>query len=546
MRESKQSTTSGFNVVMVSTADYYTGVTGLTLSVTLSKNGGTFASVSPTITERGNGLYFVEPLAAHRDTVGENLWHFTGTGAIPYDYPESIVANIVSDAVSGISTVDGKVDTVDGIVDTLLLDTTDIKSRLPAALSGGRMVARVESMADDVITASTLAATVAQEIAAGVETALVNDSDATAVLQAIADKVASDWVAGDVSAAAVAAACRDAILDRVLSGNHDTSDTPGALLQSIATVLTNLATTDGKIDDLTTSVGNLNDIDGTGLTVDLNPDQSGVTIGTVNQVPATVATAANQTTILNRLGAFTGSGVNTVLGFFRALMSKAASTPSDVGGTFAPSSDSAEAISEAVASIEGGGGGSEEGNYTATITVQDEDENPLESVNVTLRKGVDSRVRFTNADGETTAIPVSEGTWSVILNLTGYDSSVQSLVVSNANVTPTYTLTATSVSPSAGDDFVTAYGTTLNHEGDPEASVSVTCVIANVGTADAGYIYDTATRTATSNASGVYQFDRIRKGATYRFKRGSTYRDVTIPTNAADPYPIPSFYGSDS
>ncbi len=49
-------------------------------------------------------------------------------------------------------------------------------------------------------------------------------------------------------------------------------------------------------------------------------------------------------TLVNRLGAFTGTGVNTVLGFFKALMSKAASTPSDVGGTFDASTDSAEAI----------------------------------------------------------------------------------------------------------------------------------------------------------------------------------------------------------
>lgn len=52
----------------------------------------------------------------------------------------------------------------------------------------------------------------------------------------------------------------------------------------------------------------------------------------------------NQTTILDRIGAFTGSGVNTVLGFFRALLSKTATLPTDVGGTFDPTTDSTEAI----------------------------------------------------------------------------------------------------------------------------------------------------------------------------------------------------------
>lgn len=64
----------------------------------------------------------------------------------------------------------------------------------------------------------------------------------------------------------------------------------------------------------------------------------------VAEIQSGLATSANQTTILDKLGAFTGSGVNTVLGFFKALLSKTASTPSDVGGTFDPATDSVEAI----------------------------------------------------------------------------------------------------------------------------------------------------------------------------------------------------------
>lgn len=60
---------------------------------------------------------------------------------------------------------------------------------------------------------------------------------------------------------------------------------------------------------------------------------------------ATISTiSTNVTTLLNRIGSFTGSGVNTILGMFKALLSKTATTPSDVGGTFDPSTDSTEAI----------------------------------------------------------------------------------------------------------------------------------------------------------------------------------------------------------
>jgi hypothetical protein len=36
---------------------------------------------------------------------------------------------------------------------------------------------------------------------------------------------------GDLSVQAIASAVRDAILNRVLAGNHDTAGTPGKLLQ---------------------------------------------------------------------------------------------------------------------------------------------------------------------------------------------------------------------------------------------------------------------------------------------------------------------------
>ncbi|MCC6490674.1 MAG: hypothetical protein IT364_24525 [Candidatus Hydrogenedentes bacterium] len=48
--------------------------------------------------------------------------------------------------------------------------------------------------------------------------------------------------------------------------------------------------------------------------------------------------------LIARVGAITGSGDNTVLGFFKAALNKAAATPSDIGGTFAPSTDSLEAL----------------------------------------------------------------------------------------------------------------------------------------------------------------------------------------------------------
>jgi hypothetical protein len=77
-------------------------------------------------------------------------------------------------------------------------------------------------------------------------------------------------------------------------------------------------------------------------------DAAAIAADAVTEIQAGLATATTQTTILDRLGAFTGSGVNTVLGFLRALGSKAATTPSDMGGTYSAATDATEAIRDAM------------------------------------------------------------------------------------------------------------------------------------------------------------------------------------------------------
>jgi hypothetical protein len=60
-------------------------------------------------------------------------------------------------------------------------------------------------------------------------------------------------------------------------------------------------------------------------------------------------------TLLARLGAFTGSGANTVLGLLRAAMRKDLTAPSDVGGNFDPQTDSEESIREHIDRMAGAG-----------------------------------------------------------------------------------------------------------------------------------------------------------------------------------------------
>jgi hypothetical protein len=76
-------------------------------------------------------------------------------------------------------------------------------------------------------------------------------------------------------------------------------------------------------------------------------DADALATDAVTEIQTGLATSANQTTILARLGDFAGSGLNTVKGFLRALANKASAlTPSELstGGTFDNTTDSLEAV----------------------------------------------------------------------------------------------------------------------------------------------------------------------------------------------------------
>jgi hypothetical protein len=81
MRLLKQSTIRNVMVFMVDETDHVTGLAGLTLAIDLSKDGGGFAAISPTVTEVDVGWYKVALTASHTDTLGDLVLHVTAPGA---------------------------------------------------------------------------------------------------------------------------------------------------------------------------------------------------------------------------------------------------------------------------------------------------------------------------------------------------------------------------------------------------------------------------------------------------------------------------------
>ena len=81
----KKSTAFNMPVLMVASSDHISGLTGATLTVTASKDGGAFAAITPTVTELATGWYSLALTTAHTDTSGALAIHVTAASADPAD-----------------------------------------------------------------------------------------------------------------------------------------------------------------------------------------------------------------------------------------------------------------------------------------------------------------------------------------------------------------------------------------------------------------------------------------------------------------------------
>lgn len=78
--------------LLVQSSDHISPATGLTPTVTISKNGGSFASPAGSVTEIANGWYQVAANATDNNTLGPLILHATASGADPTDTIFRVVA----------------------------------------------------------------------------------------------------------------------------------------------------------------------------------------------------------------------------------------------------------------------------------------------------------------------------------------------------------------------------------------------------------------------------------------------------------------------
>lgn len=162
--------------------------------------------------------------------------------------------------------------------------------------------------------------------------------------------------------------------------------------------------------------------------------------------------------------------------------------------------------------LKGNGGGAN----LVTVTVTD-GTNPLENAIVRVASGVISESETSDVDGEV-QFALASATWTVTIERAGYESHVASLVVAGTT-SQTYPLTALIVTPPSSPAVSTGTMLVLDENNDPEADISISLQLTE-GPGTAGYSLDTKIRTEVSNGSGVVEFTKLRRGATYSVWRG--------------------------
>lgn len=322
-------------------AEYTGAVIG---DISISKNGTTSALGSPaTLTHIGNGFYTLALATGNTDTLGRlSLYCNKSTYQMPPRHLTVVTAEVFDTLITNgtlASTTSGRTITTDaaGYVDANTV-------RLGGVVQTGRNIG-----ASVLLSSGTGAGEI--DLSSG-QVKVQSGTGAGQILSSSGQVTVG--TNNDKSGYALSSAGIQAIWDALTSALTTVNSIGKRLVDNIDAAISSRSTYAGGDTPGTTTL--LSKIVGTLAAGTHNP-QSGDAYARLGapagaSVSADIAavktdtssTLTNSNTILNRIGAFTGSGINTILGFFRALARKDSGlTPSDMGGTFDNTTDSMEA-----------------------------------------------------------------------------------------------------------------------------------------------------------------------------------------------------------
>lgn len=538
MREILQSTATNVMVFMTDDTDLKAGKTGLTLTITASKDGGAFASISPTVTERGNGYYNVALTTSHADTLGDLHLLVSGSGAVTQPVPLRVIAINKADSVRGGMTAlpNAAPDAAGGLlvtsggslaVDTLLgrLDA-DISTRLAATGVPSNFAALLINASGHITRVTTVDTTTVNSDMRGtdgantttppttseIEAALINEGDGQQLIDAIIQVINSDLDVPTLELTAIANAVW-ASTTRTLTANDNLNDLDAAAFRTaiglgaanLDTQLGDTKTVADAIAAVTAKLDTALEDDGasgfqfTTLALDNAPGGGG---------GGGDANAANQITIIDHLTDIKGSGWN--------------------------STASLKAIRDNQPSSSGSGA------FAIAITV-DDGTDPIESATVRFTKGAETWTDTTDASGDA-GLSLDAGTYTVSITAPGYGYTPTAEVIVGAD-SLTYSMTA--LTPSSGPSQVTGYCYCYDAEGNPEESVTISCRPYQASASQGAAVEATA-RTADSDVNGLVEFPGLFPGMEYLLQRQASETGqaiARIASGATGTVQLPSMIG---
>ena len=214
----KQSTARNLMVFLTASSDHVTGLTGATLTITASKNGAAFASITPTVTERGDGWYNLALTSAHTDTLGDLVLHITAASADPIDLREQVFAGLPGESV-----------TVSSIGTDVITSTALASSAVTEIATGVRTELATELGRIDVATSTQLATSGYTVPPTASANATAVRSELTTELGRIDVAVSTRLATAGYTAPPTAGDIADAVWDEAISGHLSAGSTGKAL-----------------------------------------------------------------------------------------------------------------------------------------------------------------------------------------------------------------------------------------------------------------------------------------------------------------------------
>lgn len=526
-----------------------------------------------------------------------NATHLAGTSQTGRDIGASVLLSPGTGA--------GQLDITSGVVKgnwVQILGTaiTGTAAQLAAAITKFFNVATptgtVNSLPDAVagatggvaIVGSQMALTTAAQnaVVAAIETELANDATGGAFMQAIADKLTAVFDIENLTLAAIGNAARDAILNRVLAGNHDTAGTPGKLLQTLpssgtVSTLTQaqvnteadqaLADYDGPTNaemvartlaaadyaTATAAAAIKTVVDAVKLKTDNLPsdpaDQS-LIIAAADALATLIADLPTNAELANALGT-ADDAVLAQVALVKAVTDKVDDTLVDSGGgayiftapalANAPSggvggfTEDDRDVLETIASTVTSGSGT--GAFAITVTVTDGTD-PLQGATVRVLEGVTPHTATTDASGNA-SFSLDAATYQVTASKDGYSFTPTTRTVTGEEAgTLTDDLEMEAVTVPAAEDIAqtTAYLTTYNGAGALQPYAPIDFQLVNPP--GAGSYSDAPFRRWSDKVTAELQTP-LRKATEYKARRGDNGDWVTFATGSASTYALPQILG---